>query len=368
MDGMAVVPHIVSDRTDDRAGHLDSAKRAIPRARMIDYGVTADDATRLLAMASGDGQEWWAMAEILAERHIAEAQSHADAGRSALCRLERERAAAAFNVGQLAIHRDDETKRRLYARANTCLQANASESGCDYRRLVLPTGSGRNLYGWTFPVPDPIGRVVMFGGLSGWGASFIGLARALTHQGIAVILAEAPGQGETRLAAGLHLSQGGLSQAMAFVDFAGDDQKPVGLIGFSFGGLIAAHLAAAAPAVRALCTNGSPVAVGTLDHAAEREQFGAAFGADDGELLQRVRDFAFDASTQVLRCPVLALEGGADPLVPPGTWRGFVGEREAAATSIIWEDGLHTLYNHASERDALIGAWLADCFCKAMDK
>jgi pimeloyl-ACP methyl ester carboxylesterase len=155
---------------------------------------------------------------------------------------------------------------------------------------------------------------------------------------------------------------------MAFVDLAAADGQPVGLVGFSFGGLIAAHLAAAAPTVAALCTNGSPVAVGALDHPAEREQFGGAFGAEGDELERRVRVFAFDASTAVLRCPVLSLEGGADPLVPPGTWRGFVGERQDTATAVFWEDGLHTLYNHAGERDALIAAWLADCFRQAMDK
>lgn len=344
-----------------------SAKRAIPRARMIDYGLTAYDAEQLHAQ-DGDGQaEWWALAEALAGRHLDEAQRHGDAGRHTMCRLERERAAAAFNIGQLAIHRDDETKRRLYQHASACLEANADQWGCDYRRLKLPADEGGHLYGWDLPVRDPIGRVVMFGGLSGWGASFIRLARSLNRQGIGVILAEAPGQGDTRMLSGLHLSRPGLSQASRFIDFAAQAGKPVGLVGFSFGGLIAAHLAAAVPAVAALCTNGSPVAVGSLEHAAEREQFAAAFGVEDAELLRRVRDFAFDASTEVLRCPLLSLEGGADPLVPPGTWQGFAGDRHQAVTTLFWEDGLHTLYNHAGERDAVIAAWISDCFREGLD-
>lgn len=366
---MAVASHIVSERADGLAERLASAKRATPRSRMIDYGLTAADADYLFALTADDCQEWWVAAESLGERHVTAAQRHTDGGRPALARLEREHAAAAFNIGQLVIYRDDEVKRRLYARASACLEANASEPGCDYRRLVLPNGAGQSLYAWDFPLTDPIGRVVMFGGLSGWGASFIGFARKLARQRIAAILAEAPGQGETRLAEGLHLSREALPPAMGFVDAAAAGSKPVALVGFSFGGLIAAHLAAGAPVVAALCTNGSPVAIDTLDHPAEREQFGAAFGTEEeDELLRRVRGFAFDASAEVLRCPVLSLEGGADPLVPPGTWRGFVGERQDIATPVVWEDGLHTLYNHAGERDALIAAWLADCFRHATDQ
>lgn len=362
---MAATSHIETNAIADR---LAFAKRAIPLARMADYGVAAEDAKRLHALPVDGHGEWWELAEALGERHLGEAGRHLEAGRPALCRLQRERAAAAFNIGQLAIHRDDEIKRRLYGRASACLEANTSDRGCDYRRLALRIETGDTLYGWDFPLADPIGRVVMFGGLSGWGASFIAFARALSRQGIATILAEAPGQGETRLTGRLHLSRPALSLAMRFVDFAGSSGQPVGVVGFSFGGLIAAHLAAAAPTVAALCTNGSPVAVGALDHPIEREQFAAAFGAEGRELLRQVQGFGFDASAEVVRCPVLSLEGGADPLVAPGTWQGFVGERTEAATAVVWEDGLHTLYNHASERDALIAAWLSDCFRRAMDK
>lgn len=364
---MAAASHIEANPIADRADRLALAKRAIPLPRMIDYGLTADDAAQLHGLEAEGQGEWWDLAEALAESHLDTARQHAEAGRPALCRLERERAAAAFNIGQLAINHDHDTKRRLYARATACLEANAADAACGYRRIALRVERGDMLYGWDFPVADPIGRVVMFGGLSGWGASFMALARTLARHGIATILAEAPGQGETRLSAGLHLSRTGLSLATRFIDFAAGPGQPVALVGFSFGGLIAAHLAAATPAVTALCTNGSPVAIGALNHPAEREQFAAAFGAEGDELLRQVQNFAFDAETEVLRCPLLALEGGADPLVAPGTWQGFVGARTDAATAVSWEDGLHTLYNHAGERDALIAAWLADCFHQAMD-
>lgn len=353
---------------DERAERLIAMKRAVPPSRMLDYGMTADDAARLSTLAPEEGRDWSDLAEALARRHLAEAENYAARRQAALCRQERERAAAAFNIGQLAFNRDNARKRHLYSLASECLATNAQDPGCDYKRLMLPAEDGKHLFGWDFPVRDSIGAAVMFGGLSGWGASFFGVARALTACGIRVILAEAPGQGETRLVSGFHLSRETLSHAMRFVELATAAGRPVGLIGFSFGGLLAAHLAAAAPGIAALCTNGSPVRIGAVEHPAEREQFAAAFGAEGSELIQRIAKFNFDASKEMLHCPVLSLEGGADFLVPPGTWRGFFEGREEAVLARVWSDGAHTLYNHAAERNALIGAWLSDCFRQSTEK
>lgn len=341
---------------------LISAKRALPISRMIDYGMASDDAARVHGLAPESGLSWDRFAASLGEFRVEQAKLHADGGRHAMAMLELERASAAFNIAQLSFHRDTQAKRALYARATACLTANAVNGKAGYVRLALSAQGDGTLYGWHFQVADPVGTVVMFGGLSGWGGSFLGLARALAAKGIATILAEAPGQGETRMISGLHLSRAALTDAMRFVDFADESDRPVGLVGFSYGGLIAAHLAAAASHVAALCTNGSPAAIGELAHPAENEQFGAAFGAEGDRLRGLITDFNFDHRREILRCPVLSLEGGADPLVAPGTCRGFVGDRHTTQTSIIWQDGLHTLYNHAAERNALISAWLFDCF------
>lgn len=346
------------------AERLQNTRQGIPKARMLDYGVTREDAETLFAVTT---QEWWDVAKALGERHEQLAQEHGIEGRPASAVLERERAAAVFNIGQLAINRDDDIKRSLYRRSSKCLEDNVSQPGCDYSRLVLPANDGATLYGWHFAVADPIGHVVMFGGLNGWGSSFMRHARVLVRAGLEVTLAEAPGQGETRMRSGLYLSRDGLSQAKPFLDHARAGGKPVGLVGFSFGGLISTHLAAMNPDMVALCTNGSPVAIKSFDHPVENELFGAAFGAEGPELRERVSDFAYESAAHPVSCPILSLEGGADPLVPPGTWRGFAGDAHPQAHAVFWEDGLHTLYNHAAERDALIAAWVSDRFRQKKD-
>jgi hypothetical protein len=69
---------------------------------------------------------------------------------------------------------------------------------------------------------------------------------------------------------------------------------------------------------------------------------------------------AFDGQRAPLACPTLALEGGADSLVPLATHRGFlVGNRHPLSHVETWSDGEHTIYNHAAARNTLAANWFA---------
>jgi len=345
----------------DEAGRLAALKRAIPASRMQDYGLAGNDVAVLSALVAG-GESWDAAAERLAEEHVSRAVIFANAGALVLSAQEREWAAAAFNIGQLSFNADSPRKAALYARASVELQHAAAYPDNDLQRLALGTDDAGKLYGWEIAVANPIGAVVVIGGLSGWGMSFLTLARALTLRRIAVVLAEGPGQGETRMVSKIYLSRQALPQFGRFVDRARRLSASVALVGNSFGGLIAAHIAAKHPDLVACCVNGSPVELRTPQFPAERDQVGAVFGADGDELARRVADFNFDPAVERIRCPLLILEGGSDPFVPPGVQAGFIGGNGTNALIRTWPDGLHTLYNHAPERNALIGAWLADRF------
>lgn len=96
-----------------------------------------------------------------------------------------------------------------------------------------------------------------------------------------------------------------------------------------------------------------------------RDQVSMAFGLDGDALEAALIDFSFDAEATPLDLPMLILEGGEDKLVPPGAQLGFLGQWGLADRNVLvrtWADGLHTIYNHANERNGLIAAWLADRF------
>src|SRR5437764_301454 len=80
--------------------------------------------------------------------------------------------------------------------------------------------------------------VVVWGGLSSWGAAYLGTADALNARGLACLLAEGPGQGEPRLLSRLHMDEHVTDGFARFVDAIEADPRlgdAIGVQGNSFG-------------------------------------------------------------------------------------------------------------------------------------
>jgi alpha-beta hydrolase superfamily lysophospholipase len=233
-------------------------------------------------------------------------------------------------------------------------------------RVAVPYLGGR-VTGW-LQLPSG-GRadatVVVWGGLSGWGAAYLSLAGALAVRGVACLLAEGPGQGEPRLRDRLYVD-GHVADGFArFVDVVAGDARlgdRIGLCGNSFGGLFAAHLAARDRRVGACVVNGAPSDPVLPPFRTAREQFAAALGTDDeADLAATLAQLRFDPEVRRIDCPVLVLHGGRDALLPEvGMQAAFARAAGDRGEVRIWPDGEHTLYNHSLERDALVADWFAD--------
>ncbi|MEV4112121.1 alpha/beta hydrolase [Nonomuraea sp. NPDC049695] len=221
--------------------------------------------------------------------------------------------------------------------------------------------------------------VVLWGGLSGWGASYLHAADALTARGLACLPAEGPGQGEPRLEHDLHIDEDAVDGCARFLDVVTADPRlgnAIGVQGNSFGGLFAVHLAARDPRVGACVVNctptgsrppqpappTSPAAPSAPAVSPAAVQMAAAIGTDSAEQVAAVLGaLRFDPARHRIGCPLLALHGGADPFAPrPAALAPFVEAAGAGGVLRTWPDGEHTLYNHAAERDALVADWFAD--------
>ena len=149
-----------------------------------------------------------------------------------------------------------------------------------------------------------------------------------------------------------------------FVDFALDDTggAPVGLWGNSFGGLFAALSAAADARIKACCINGAPAKCEEPPFRMAAEQMAAMFGRYNlSEVGDAMRALAFNQNATPLTCPVLVLEGGADPLVPLGSQNIFrAGNNDRRSRTLTWADGEHTIYNHAAERNTAVARWFTE--------
>lgn len=324
--------------------------RAVPISRMLDYGMARADADSLTRRVIA-GEAWDRVSEELARKQLAGAGPDGDPAA-------RWRASACYMIGQLAFNFDTPRKVELYEAAAETLRGDSSG---DLRPLRLDH-QGKDLFGWALtPTGDIRGAIVIIGGLSGWGSAFLGMARALAKAGLAVVLAEGPGQGLTRMRSKLFLRRETLAALSVFIDHAAELGRPVGVWGNSYGALMAAWTAALDERVRAVCLNGALPQIDPPAFRTALEQMQAAFGLDDVEQVPPIlAGLNFPVDRQRIRCPILVLEGGADPLVPLGGQTDFFAAGTSGDHTLrTWADGEHTLYNHCNDRDREVADWFA---------
>lgn len=335
--------------------------RAMPFTRLTDCGMDPADARRLLADTTA-GIPWQDAAGIIADVQLERARSAEAAEHSTTARQAYRFASAALMFAQMAYQSDTPEKRELYARhtaATAALAPGVEQVEIPYRDGVLG--------GWLC-LPDtapPRATIIVWGGLSGWGAAYLPVADAYTARGLACLLVEGPGQGESRLRHGLYVDERVTEGFACFVDLVEADLRlggAIGVQGVSFGGLFAARLAAADPRVGAVVVNGAPAVPTVPEFRTAREQMAAVVGTDDlGRVAEVMDGLRFDPDKYRIRCPLLLLHGGRDPLARYEDQEPFLHAADPATSTVrIWPDGEHTLYNYAAERDALTADWFTD--------
>lgn len=339
--------------------------RSMTPSRMFDYGMMPDDITRLQGLTV-DGVDWDVAAESLADAQQLRAEQAFSAGHL-LTAVEAYRAAAADLIfAQMAFNDDTLRKRKLYDRLSALLSTVSDIVGADRFRKVELDFDSRRLIGWlVLPASgETIGTVVVFGGQSGWGAAYWRHADALTARGIATILAEGPGQGETRMRHGVYLDVDVTAAYSRFVDYVHEQPElgtRTGIFGNSLGGLWAALTAAADHRIRACCVNGAPAKPRLLGHRSFDEQAAAMLGTNDPDRVTANFDrLAFDPRQTRIGCPLLVLHGGNDVLFDAAAQQPFLDGAGPDQTLRTWPDGDHTIYNHCEERTSFVADWFAD--------
>ncbi|AOK34011.1 alpha/beta hydrolase [Burkholderia cenocepacia] len=345
-----------------------SLQRAMPVTRLLDCGMDYADAVALHARTSA-GEPWDVAAEALADAQLARATEAADAGHLVTAADAQAMAIADLLFAQMAFNHDVPRKRALYARLVDASHDLARWSDKRIERVEVPFDAAR-LIGWLVrPPTEPIrGTVIVFGGQSGWGFAYWPIARALAARGVATLLAEGPGQGETRLEQRVFVDVDMTAAYRRFVDHVAERVPgPIGIWGNSIGGLWAASTAASDARIAACCVNGALAAPTLLPFRTFVEQAAAMLGNDDPEAVSA--NFArmrFSSERDRIACPLLVLHGGADPLIRLDDQQPFLDAATSGdATLRVWPDGEHTIYNHASERTAFACDWFVERLARA---
>ena len=338
-------------------------QRAMPMTRLLDCGMDFTDAQALFRRTSA-GEEWDLVAEALAQAQLERAAQATDAGSHVTAAEAQAFALADLLFAQMAFNHDSPRKRSLYEQLVAATRKLCEWSEGCMARVEVPFAQS-HLVGWLVrpQVAQARGTVLVFGGQSGWGVAYLPIARALAKRGLATLLAEGPGQGETRMNQGILVDVDMEAAYSQFISFIVSDPTlgAPGIWGNSVGGLWAARTAATDARIRACCVNGGLAAPSLLPFRTFAEQAGAMLGTEDEAAISaNFRRMSFHPERDRIACPLLVLHGGADPLVKPEDLQPFLDGADSTDTTLrVWEDGEHTLYNHAAERTAFAADWLA---------
>lgn len=365
-DIAAPMPPAVVDEEAMRA--LDGARRALPVQRLVGNGMDYADAVALHDMAAR-GVPWIAAASYAAEANLRRAEASLADGHRISARSHLFHGAACFRFAQSVLMQDTPQKIQIYRRSLDAFSRAAALAEPAYEKLAIPWNDA-TLHGWLI---RPAGLsappvVIVFGGADGWREEYHNGALALRERGLAVLLLDGPGQGETRLLGGLHLRPDSVASAHAtVVRFLLEDERvgrSVGIWGNSLGGTLAALAASACPEIAACCVNGgSAEPERVLDRLPRLgDRLRALTGdADAASVRGSLAALALPAEANRIACPLLLLHGGADALFAPEEALAIAEHAPTTdKTVLFWDDGDHCIYNHTNEKHCAIGDWFSD--------
>lgn len=336
--------------------------------RLLGAGMDYADAVALHADVH-TGVAWDRAAEQLGQRNLERARAALAGEHVRSARGWFGRAACCFHFAQAPLGDAEPRKRELYARMSAAFARSGALAEPAVERVEVPWRDGV-LSGWLVrarePAPHPF--VLVLGGIDAWCEEFEPSARYLRDRGLTTLLADAPGQGASRLFGGLHVDEHVVDGLRRLVDTAAGDDRcdgRIGVWGNSAGGWLGARLAATDDRIAACAVNGGtdrPTEI--LDRfPAFIDQFMLFTGCTDPELARDTLDqLALDEHVlSRLTCPLHVTHGTPDHVfLVEGARRLHAAAASPDKALSEFADGDHCLSNRAHELRSMLADWLGD--------
>lgn len=343
----------------------ESHARAMPIQRLLGGGMDYADAVALHEV-NRVGTKWIDAAEQLGKRNQSIAEKALVEGRRETARSYFHFASACFRASQSTIFVDTDRKRELYVSMISCFGKAAALERHQITKIDIPFESGF-LCGWLVKpraaADAPL--VVCLGGFDGWREEYFAGAQYLADRGIAVLLVDGPGQGETRVLHRVYLGDRYPDAISAALDatLPRIPTTQVGVWGNSMGGYLAAACALHDDRIVACCVNGGTVRPGEILDRYPRfvTKVQALYGtADADEAKARIGTLDISSEVARLTCPLLQLHSVPDQIFRLENARKIFDDASSIDKSlVIWADGDHCIYNHSHEKFCTIADWFA---------
>ncbi|WP_051039659.1 alpha/beta hydrolase family protein [Microbacterium sp. B24] len=361
------------DHTPPWKAEAEAHKRAMPLQRLTGNGMDYADVVELYRLVD-DGTPWSDAAEHLGDIGLARATDAIGAGHSVTAISWYRAAAACYRVGQVPLPDDREQKRRMYRKLIDSYGAAGSLEDPPVEHVEIPWGDGA-LCGWLLRPPGVAAppTVIVMGGFDGWREEYHVGATYLRDRGLAVLLVDGPGQGETRLFQGITMDHTVDAAFSAMIDYLIADNRvgdTVAIWGNSMGGFLAALVASRDSRVAACVVNGGTNRPAEILDRFHRftSKIQPLLGIDNPEAASAAMNEYVLTPDELrhLTSPLLLLHGTPDRVFLIENARTLFDQAGTGdKTFLEWADGDHCIYNHSHEKHVLVADWLADRLARA---
>jgi len=304
--------------------------------RAADFG-DVDRVGRRLNARAHDNQAWFEEWDRMAREAEARAHAAEAKGRTVTACEAYLRAATYYFVGERFLSHEDGAKLSAYKKCLECFERGARAAIPGFEKVAIPYEGG-HLSAYFLPpvggVSSSYPTVVFFDGLDICKEITAHYARELTRRGMACLVVDGPGQGESLRIQGIPSRYDYEVAAKACVDYIenrpGPDKNRIGVMALSMGGYYAPRCAAFEKRFKACVSWGAHydyhalwverrkvMESGGSRVSAPRFHLPWVLGVDTmDEAMEQLRPFTLKDVAKKIACPILICHGERDSIVP----------------------------------------------------
>lgn len=341
--------------------------RTMPMNRTIPSGLDVSDYEVLMAQYQNGGT-FSEICEGLGDKSKAMAELAKENNHLITARKFYLRATAVYRIGQYTIVPDNEPKLRMYRKLIDCYTEAAKLFEPPIQKVEIPFGNIR-MTGW-LRLPKNANNncplIISIGGADGWREEHHNHTEHYVERGMAVLMVDGPGQGETRLF-NKHYMPLDVEKALnSIVEYMYEDErvgKNIGMVGWSFGGYLVARTASYCKKLKAVAFSGGSYNPKEILSFLPNftNVFKALTGKNDKEVEQMLDKMNMEGLAEKITAPLLILHGKPDPIFSAkGVQRIYDEASSKDKTIKVWEDGNHCVSNHYLEVLTTLADWFEE--------
>lgn len=341
--------------------------RTMPMNRVIPSGLDVSDYEVIMA-EYGKGRNFAEVCEEQGDKSKALARKAQAENHLLTAKKFYLRATAAYRVGQYTIIPDNEQKLRMYRKLIDCYTEAAKLFDPPIEKIEIPYGDYQ-MAGW-LRLPKNASNdcplIISIGGADGWREEHHNHTEFYVERGLAVLMIDGPGQGETRLFNKNFMPLDVEKALDAIVEYMYQDSRVgtnIGIVGWSFGGYLVARTASYSKKLKACAFSGGSYNPKEILNFLPKfnHVFKALTGKNDEEVEKMLEKMNLEGFAEKITCPLLIIHGQPDPIFSvEGVQRIHDEAASSDKTIKIWPDGNHCVSNHYLEVLTTIADWFKE--------